>query len=359
MLTLGVLLNVTQRIGLIDAIFNKSLTYNDSYTLSTIQLYMTPTSTVLSKKKTIKFLKKIIFSILLFFLLGSFSAAIPACEECYYAGSGACNSDETGCNCFTNYTGYFCREYSPETSNVSNALEANWTVIVAVVSAVAGLLLIISFAMCAFFCITKRRPSSSTNKPTVTRQQFTIPRAHIPTMGTVSRGLNAWDGFSLDNTYDEQYVDASDSLPSSSTTTYNTTYRTNGHRPEADFGIFDELENRIPISRGQIPRPQMVDMLGTLNSLPTLEQFDDPSGSTFSDTRELDEIELVTDMLDDMTRHDEAEDEFVEALNPNLAIPRLNSQPDIESSGWFSVRKNFFLIKIFLFSYFSSFEILS
>jgi hypothetical protein len=193
--------------------------------------------------------------------------------------------------------------------------------------------------MCIFYCISKRRQSSTITKPIINRQQFTIPRAHVPTMGTGTRGLNSWDGFSLDNTLDEQYVDASDSFPSSSTTTYNTTYRTNGNRPEADFGIFDELENRIPLSRGHIPRPQMFDMLGTLNSLPTHDQFDDHSvvTSTFSDSRDLDDIELVTDMLDAMTKDDDIEDEFVEALNPNLAIPRLNLEPEAKSSGWFSV----------------------
>jgi len=264
---------------------------------------------------------------------------VANCEECNYSQTGVCNSDQTSCNCFQNYTGYLCRVYSPTSSQVSTTPATNWTIIVAVVSAIAGLLLIISLGMCVFYCITKRRESSQITQPKISRQQFTIPRAHIPTMGTVSRGLNSWDGFSLDNTYDEQYVDASDSFPSSSTTTYNTTYRTNEHRPEADFGIFDELENRIPISRGHIPRPQMVDMLGTLNSLPSHEQFDDPSGgnSTFSDFHDLDEIELVTDMLDDMTRHDDMGDEFVEALNPNLAIPRVASEPDMQSSGWFSV----------------------
>jgi hypothetical protein len=160
----------------------------------------------------------------------------------------------------------------------------------------------------------------------------------MPTMVTGSRGLNSWEGFSLDNTYDEQFVDASDSFPSSANTTYNTTYRTNG-RPEADFGIFDELENRTPLSKSHIPRPQMADMLGTLNSLPAPDLFDEPSGtaSTFSDSRDLDEIELVTDMVDDMTKDDDIEDEFVEALNPNLAIPRLALQPEVKSSGWFSV----------------------
>jgi hypothetical protein len=260
------------------------------------------------------------------------------CEECYYLDRGACKPlDNTSCNCFVGYEGSLCRSLSVTTPTTLQSLSTtNWTVIIAVVSSVAGLLLIISLVMCICFIVSKYRRSPTASQPTANRQQFTIPRVHIPTLGTGNLSLN---GFSLDNTYDEQYVDASDSFPSSSNTTYNTTYRTNGNRPEANFGIFDELENRIPLSRGHIPRPQMVNILGTLNSLPGHDHFDDPSGeaSTFSDSRDLDEVEMVTDMLDDMTRDDEIADEFVEALNPNLAIPRLTLEPEIQSSGWLSV----------------------
>ncbi|CAF1399835.1 unnamed protein product, partial [Adineta steineri] len=111
----------------------------------------------------------------------------------------------------------------------------------------------------------------------------------------------------------------------------------------ADFGIFDELENRIPIPRNNnIPRVQMSNMMGTLNSLPGHERFDDPSGaaSIFSDIRDPDDVELVTDMVDDMTKDDDIEDEFVEALNPNLSIPRLNPQSERQPAGWFSVCLN-------------------
>ena len=262
------------------------------------------------------------------------------CEECSYLNRGSCSSDNSSCYCDSMYTGYFCRDSNTPSLGQSASQEANWTIIVAVVSAVAGLLLIISLVMCIFYCISKRRASTPKAQPPMNRQQFTIPRAHLPTMGTVSRELNSWDGgFSLDNTYDEQFVDASDSFPSSSNTSYNTTYRPSGKRPEADFGIFDELENRTPMSKGHIPRPQMKDMLGTLNSFPAFDQFDDPLGETnsFSESRDLDDIELVTDMLEDMTKDDDVEDEFVEALNPNLKIPRIPVDPETQSSSWFSV----------------------
>jgi len=285
-----------------------------------------------------------------FRLVVTLNGTQPACTECQYTRTGTCNLDNTGCDCYTNYTGYLCRQVIPENPLQSSPIQGqNWTIIVAVVSSVAGLLLIISLVMFVFYCISKRRQSTTITKPPITRPQFTIPRAHLPTMGTVSRELNSWDGFSLDNTYDEQFVDASDSFPSSSSTSYNTTYRMSGNRPEADFGIFDELENRTPMPKGHIPRPQMVDMLGTLNSFPTLDQFDEPSGETsvFSDSRDLDEIELVTDMLEDMTKDDDIEDEFVEALNPNLAIPRLSLEPDTQSLSWFSVCS---ILQIYIFT---------
>ncbi len=252
---------------------------------------------------------------------------------------GACTANLSGCNCFNGYDGYLCQSISTTTETSLQSSSTNWIIVVAVVSAIAGLLLILSIAMCLFFVLRRRKQSSKETSPTIKRPQFTIPRAHVPTMGTGSQAVNAWDGFSLDNTYDEQFVDASDSFPSSSTTTYNTTYRTNDARPKADFGIFDELENRIPISRGHIPQTQMANILGTLNSLPARELVDEPSraATPFSDARHIDEIELVTDMLEDMTRNDDIEDEFVEALNPNLVIPRAALQPERESSGWFSV----------------------
>ncbi|CAF0869133.1 unnamed protein product [Adineta ricciae] len=320
MVTLNVLLNVTQRINLVNALFDDNVVYNDSYSLSLIKIIMNPATNTLV----------------------NVTAPEPACRECVYTGVGVCWDNQTSCTCFSGYEGYLCRVTTVTPTLGSSSSGTNWTVIVAVVSAIAGLLLIIALAMCVFYFIKNRQPSDRDVKVPVQRPQFVIPRAHIPTMGTGSRALNTWDAFSLDNTYDEQYVDASDSFPSSSSTTYNTTYRANGQRPEADFGIFDELENRIPMSKGHIPRPQMVNILGTLNSLPSNERFDEPSGaeSTFSDSRELDDIELVTDMLDDMTKDDDMEDEFVEALNPNLAIPRLALQPENHSSGWFPFFRN-------------------
>ncbi|CAF0850637.1 unnamed protein product [Rotaria sp. Silwood1] len=316
-IALSVFLNITQRILFARYLFNTQNLLNASYSTIFVQAIMNTNTNVTL----------------------NISKAPELCEECVYLGIGLCLPNGTDCLCTGNYGGYFCRNLTTTTTAVltQTLSDRNWTIIIACVSAVAGLFLIVSIVMCVFFCIKQRNTPATGIKSLPNRQQFTIPRAHFPTVGTISPNL--LDDFSLDNTNDESYVDASDSLPSSSNTTYNTTYRANGNRPEADFGIFDELENRIPLSKGQIPRPQMLDMMGTLNSLPAQERFDGPSGaaSTFSDSRDLDDIEFVTDMVDDMTKDDDMEDEFVEALNPNLAMPRSALRPEMKSSGWFPV----------------------
>ncbi|CAF4415936.1 unnamed protein product, partial [Rotaria sp. Silwood2] len=317
MVTLNIPLNVTQRIIFLNKLLNDISIFNDSYTLTLIQMSLNPLSNELRNFTA--------------------NSSIPPCEECSILGTGACFGNNSTCACIKPYEGYLCRDTATSSVAPVQTSDRNWTIIIAVVSAVAGLLLIVSIVMCVFFIIKQRQTPVPSAKLPQTRPKFTIPRAHIPTNVTSNPEI-----FSLDNTNDESYVDTSDSLPSSSNTTYNTTYRPNGTRPEADFGIFDELENRIPLSKGQIPRPQMRDMIGTLNSLPGHERFDGPSGaaSTFSDSRDLDDIEFVTDMVDDMTKDDDMEDEFVEALNPNLAMPRSALQPEMKSSGWFSFFRN-------------------
>jgi hypothetical protein len=155
-------------------------------------------------------------------------------------------------------------------------------------------------------------------------------------MGTVGQENSPRDAFSI-TTYNDRYPDPSESYPSSSSTTYNPTYRTNGTIEEPVFGIFDDLErHRPPIGRRFLPSGQMIGMTGTLNSLPN-RQTNDPT--SFSEANELDEVQLVTEMLDDMTKDDDMEDDFIEAVNPNVIIPRAALQPTQGPSGWFSVRK--------------------
>lgn len=208
----------------------------------------------------------------------------------------------------------------------------------AIVSAIAGLLLITSLTLCICYIVRKRRQAAANPGGPIDQSTFKLPRAHVPTAATVGQGFNDWDGFSLDQTYDDQNNGDANSVSSTSNTTYNATYRTNASGAQADFGIFEELERQIPMAKGPIPRPQMTDMLGTLNSL-SQDPFEEPSAgeNSFSQSRDLNEIELVTDMLDDMTKDDDVEDDFVEALNPNLAIPRSALKPEPQPSSWFSV----------------------
>lgn len=137
-------------------------------------------------------------------------------------------------------------------------------------------------------------------------------------MGTVGRDLFSWDGFSL-HTSEGRNNEAADSYPSSSNSTYNPTYRLDDTTTAADYSIFDHLEKRAPLPRGFVPRTQMVGMNGTLSSFPR-DQLEYPAG-TFLDSNDLDETELVTDMLEDMTKDDDQPDVFLEASNPHLTIP--------------------------------------
>lgn len=164
-----------------------------------------------------------------------------------------------------------------------------------------------------------------------------IPRVHPPGMAMTGHDLVAWDGFSLGDTYNADYTDNPESQISSSSSAGNTTYRTTGTHVQPDFRLFDDLERRTRLPGGNIPRRQSANMLGTLNSLPV-----DPSGAnnTFSDVRDLDEIELVTDMLDDMTKGDDFDDDFTEAFNPYFSVPRATTAERSQTGppGWFSMR---------------------
>ncbi|CAF4295742.1 unnamed protein product, partial [Rotaria magnacalcarata] len=104
-------------------------------------------------------------------------ATIPyLCDVCSNTKVGTCNANNDGCNCLPAYQGQYCDTPALQSSSDNRS----WTIIVAVVSAVAGLLLIISLVMCIFFC--KKRHEASAKVPTsiTNRPYFTIPRAHIP-----------------------------------------------------------------------------------------------------------------------------------------------------------------------------------
>ena len=151
-------------------------------------------------------------------------------------------------------------------------------------------------------------------------------------MGTIAR-----DAFS-GNIYDDRCSDLSNGHPTNPTTSYNPTYRTNSVVEEPAFGIFDDLERQRPIGRRSLPHAQMAGMAGTFNSFP-YRPPDEPSriATSFTNSNGIAEIQVVTDMLDDMTKDDNMPDEFIEALNPNLIPSRTSTQPEYRSPGWFSV----------------------
>ncbi|CAF3555974.1 unnamed protein product, partial [Rotaria sp. Silwood2] len=106
--------------------------------------------------------------------------------------------------------------------------------------------------------------------------------------------------------------DASDTHSSNSTTTYNPIYRTN-----------EDIQH-TSLPSGPIPQTQMLGMADTLNSFPRdLINNRSEAASLFSDSNDIDEIEFTADILDDMIKDDNnMEDDFIEAINPNIIIPR-------------------------------------
>ncbi|CAF3044095.1 unnamed protein product [Rotaria sp. Silwood2] len=140
-------------------------------------------------------------------------------------------------------------------------------------------------------------------KQSTNTRQFTIPRAYLPTMGTTSQGAIGFTDLSHN---------ANHTYPSNSTTIYNPIYRTN------------EDSQHTSLSSSSIPQTQMLGIADTLNSFPR-DLIHNPSGTTslVSDSNDIDEIEFTTDMLHDMIKDDDnMEDDFIEAINPNVIIPR-------------------------------------
>ena len=142
-------------------------------------------------------------------------------------------------------------------------------------------------------------------------------------MGTHGQDIMNWDGFTFD-TNNARHNETWDTYPSSSSTTYNPTYRIDEGPETADFTLFDNLE-----ARTTIPSRQMMGMTGTLNSFPR-DRIETPIGA-FLDSNDLDETELITDMLEDMTKDDDLADEFIEAYNPYLSIPRTTTQRETDT----------------------------
>lgn len=89
-------------------------------------------------------------------LLESISRSQSRCQECVYLNRGVCSAtNDSVCNCFNGFDGDLCRV--PESPPLqSSTPSTNWTVAVAVISAVAGILLIIALSVIAFYVISRR-----------------------------------------------------------------------------------------------------------------------------------------------------------------------------------------------------------
>ncbi|CAF1151504.1 unnamed protein product [Rotaria sp. Silwood1] len=279
---LNISLNATQRLQLVNEIY-KNIPLNTSYTL-TVQIIINQKSGKIEKITEVQ----------------------PSCMECQFMERGVCSmtSNDT-CRCFSDFEGYLCRLSKAPPSRT-------WIIIVAVISAVAGLLLLISLSMCIFYIIGKRsRSKNKETKQSTGSKKLTIPRVRPPTMGTTSKNtVGLTDSSRAKN--DEQTNDTSDTNSSDSTTTHNPIYHRN------------ENSQHTSLARGSIPQKQMHGMANTLNSIPR-DPKDDSSGTAnlFPDSHDINEIEFTTDLLDDMIKDDDnIEDDFIEAINPNIVIPK-------------------------------------
>lgn len=88
--------------------------------------------------------------------------------QCYYLNTGVCNpNDNNTCYCSDYYQGDLCTVQKSTTTPTSlqSAASTNWTVIVAVISAVAGLLLIIALTMITFYIVSRYRRRRLRSQP--------------------------------------------------------------------------------------------------------------------------------------------------------------------------------------------------
>ncbi|CAF0765818.1 unnamed protein product, partial [Didymodactylos carnosus] len=248
----------------------------------------------------------------------------PQCVICEYLETGQCNNNNNACNCFLKNNVTYEQPYCENSIDISlkSTGTTNWTVLLGVVSGIAGLLLAISLCMCAYFIYQKRR--RPTTKTVVSRSIWTIPRVKLPTLGSMvpfdDIGFTYNEGNSDDgSTHDLQ-------IEESISSTYRATYDSEQTLKSIDSQFFKDLEN-ITSLRTSRPRPQISSTIDTLNSIPVNS---DMSTNVLEDFDELSESEFITDLMDDMIKND-INDDFTEALNPHLAIPRVNSTTKSDS----------------------------
>ncbi|CAF0844770.1 unnamed protein product [Didymodactylos carnosus] len=235
----------------------------------------------------------------------------PQCIICEYLQTGLCDKNNNSCYCFANktitYEPPYC-ENSTE-SSLQSAASTNWPLIIGIISGIAGLVLIT--VLCMFFIFRQK---------TSYRPIWRIPRAKLPTVGSMIP-LDKEGFTNIERDSDNESSNLSAQQPTSST--YRTMDDSKQTMGTIDSEFFKNLEN-ISLMNNSIPRSQISFTIDTLNNLPVKNNI---TSDTFSDFDDFGEIEFIANMLDDMTKNDNQNDEFVEALNPIFAIPRANLTP--------------------------------
>ncbi|CAF0794424.1 unnamed protein product [Didymodactylos carnosus] len=165
------------------------------------------------------------------------------------------------------------------------------------------------------------------------KRTWHLPRAKLPTLGLMAV-VHRSDFDSIESNNENNCRPSNLLAEQLSSSSYRTTYNCEQPPGSIDSEFFKKLENITSI-RSSIPRPQISSTIDTLNSL----QVRSDNSDSFSGFDELDEIEFVSNMMNDLTKDDNINDDLIEALNPHFAIPRAN--PVLKPTGLFSVSTYF------------------
>jgi hypothetical protein len=118
-----------------------------------------------------------------------------------------------------------------------------------------------------------------------------IPRAHLSTVG-LSAQINPMR--------DEELTDTD-------------RFRS---RSLSGFYLSDELDQQRILASSRVPSNQSGHMLNSLKSLPMTTSDAYP----FADVQDIDEIDWITDMVEDMIQHDDHKDDLLEPVHSSLNL---------------------------------------
>ncbi|CAF3337216.1 unnamed protein product [Rotaria socialis] len=270
---------------------------------------------------------------------------LDLCDLCGGAVQrGAClpSLGVSKCQCFANtadpsspYTGDFClASASPESLSSSSWIP----VVVGVLAGLAGIFCAITCCLLALAAWRRRRRLSPKEDDLRIRRIWHLPRAQVPTTVTAENIQTYLNSTSLS-------INTTSSIQDNSTldndrSTYRTNYEYDGNAT-ANSTFFKQLDQTMGTKlRATITRP---DISAVLSSLPAISKSHSISSSTTIPSISDDPIDELDAIIDDedltMTFHDPLDDlfqdnEMLEVINPNLALPR--PQMDSQPSGLFS-----------------------